>query len=107
VKDAVANSYGKPIIAGVGAWQIPVWSAIAKGKVSRQLGAGGVNLFSYNDVTRDGRTDKYLAHVRNYLFTSLSAPPNWRRDTPSRPTAGAPTIARETPKPEDDATRIR
>jgi uncharacterized lipoprotein YddW (UPF0748 family) len=107
VKDAIANSYGKPIIAGVGAWQIPVWSAIAKGQVSRQLGAGGVNLFSYNDVTRDGRTERYLAHVRNYLFTSRSAPPNWRRGTLARPTTGAPTIARETPKPGDDASRIR
>ncbi len=79
IKDAVDNSYGKLIIAGVGAWQMSASSAIAKAQVSRKLGAGGLNFFSYDGVTKNGRTEAYLSRVRTSLFASRSGGPNWRR----------------------------
>lgn len=79
VRQAVANSYGRPIIAGVGAWQMPALSAIAKGKAFRGLGAGGINFFSYDGMTRAGRTEAYLKKVAASLFTTPTTAPNWRR----------------------------
>ena len=82
IRDAVANSGGKPIIAGVGAWQVPSASAIAKGKAYRSLGAAGINFFSYDGMTRDGRTDRYLQSLGRGLFSSRSVPRNWHRSKP-------------------------
>lgn len=79
IRDAVAHSYGRPIIAGIGAWQMPAASAVAKGKAFRALGASGVNLFSYDGITRAGRTEVYLQKVRGLLFPRPVALPDWRR----------------------------
>ena len=84
IKDAIAHSGGKPIIAGVGAWQIPAASAIAKGKVYRQIGAAGINFFSYDGMTREGRTERYLEKVGLTLFPSRGGKPNWRRGEAAR-----------------------
>ena len=89
IRDAVANSGGKPIIAGVGAWRIPAASAIAKGEAYRNVGAAGINFFSYDGMTRAGRTERYLAKVGQTLFpASRSAPPNWRRGAKKRTETG-------------------
>jgi Uncharacterized protein conserved in bacteria len=89
IRDAVENSHGKPIIAGVGAWRIPADSAIAKGQAYRSVGAAGINFFSYDGMTRAGRTERYLAKVGQTLFpSSRSAPPNWRRGAKKRTEAG-------------------
>jgi uncharacterized lipoprotein YddW (UPF0748 family) len=79
VRDALANSSDRPVIPGVGAWQMSADSAIAKGRVMRQLGAGGINFFSYDGMTREGRTEAYLAKVAKALFTTPTTRPNWRR----------------------------
>lgn len=79
IRDAVASSSGRPIIGGVGAWQIPAGSAIAKGQLYRALGAGGINLFSYDDVTREGRTEAYLAKIGAHLFNTPTLAPDWHR----------------------------
>lgn len=79
VRDALENSSGKPIVAGVGAWQMPARSAVAKAKVYRALGASGINFFCYGDITRDGRSEAYLAEVGRTLFSTPATPPNWRR----------------------------
>jgi len=84
IKDAVKHSHGKPIIAGVGAWQIPAASAIAKGKAYRQIGAAGINFFSYDGMTREGRTERYLDKVGRSLFPSRGGRPNWRRGAATR-----------------------
>ena len=81
IRDAIACSGGRPIIGGVGAWQMSAGSAIAKGQLYRALGVGGINLFSYDGMTREGRTEAYLAKVGAYLFDSPTLPPNWRRTT--------------------------
>ena len=90
IREAVAACPGKPIIAGVGAWQVPVASAVAKGKAYRSLGAAGINFFSYDGMTRNGRSEKYLNSVGRGLFTSRSAPRNWRRGTKPVPPAPNP-----------------
>ena len=90
IREAVKACPGKPIIAGVGAWQVPSGSAVAKGMAFRSLGAAGINFFSYDGMTRDGRSEKYLNSVGRGLFSSRSAPRNWRR--------GQPVVA---PKPQE------
>ncbi|MBC7808724.1 MAG: family 10 glycosylhydrolase [Akkermansiaceae bacterium] len=82
IRDAVRSCPGKPIIAGVGAWQVPSASAVAKGKAYRHVGAAGINFFSYDGMTRNGRSEKYLNSVGRGLFGSRSAPRNWRRGKP-------------------------
>lgn len=79
VRDALQNSYGKPIIPGVGAYQMAADSAIAKGKIMRQLGVSGLNFFSYDGMTRNGRTEAYLAKVAKTLFATPTLKPNWLR----------------------------
>jgi len=81
IRDAVENSYGRPIVAGVGAWQMPVGSAVEKGRAFRIIGAAGLNFFSYNGMTREGRTENYLAKVGAQLFPSAAPVPDWRRRT--------------------------
>ena len=44
----------------------------------RQLGASGINFFSYDGMTREGRTEAYLARVGAALFASPAPLPNWR-----------------------------
>ncbi|MBC8141015.1 MAG: family 10 glycosylhydrolase [Armatimonadetes bacterium] len=79
IREAVLACPGKPIIAGVGAWQVPSGSAVAKGQAFRSLGTAGINFFSYDGMTRNGRSEKYLNSVGRGLFSSRSAPRNWRR----------------------------
>lgn len=79
IRDAVRHSSGKPIIAGIGAWQMGADSAIAKARAYRSVGAAGVNFFSYNGMTREGTTEGYLSRVADQLFPTRVATPNWRR----------------------------
>ena len=79
VRDAVANSSGRPIIAGVGAWQVSASSAIEKAQAYRSLGVAGINFFSYDGMTREGRTEHYLSRIADALFPTPAPAPNWRR----------------------------
>lgn len=79
VRAAIQNSYGRPVVPGVGAYQMSADSAIAKALVCRQLGASGLNFFSYDGMTREGRTEAYLAKVCASVFKTPTLPPNWRR----------------------------
>lgn len=79
IRDAVQAANGRPIIAGVGAWQVSADSCIAKTRAFRGVGAAGVNFFSYNGVTREGRSEAYLAKVSRALFGERVAAPNWRK----------------------------
>lgn len=92
IREAVLACPGKPIIAGVGAWQVPSESAIAKGKAYRALGAAGINFFSYDGMTRDGRTERYLQSLNRGLFASRSAPRNWRRGAAAPSAALVPLV---------------
>lgn len=79
IRHAVAHASGKPIIAGVGAWQMPAASAIAKTRAFRDVGAAGINFFSYNGMTRQGTTEAYLATLCRALFPDVVAKPDWKR----------------------------
>jgi uncharacterized lipoprotein YddW (UPF0748 family) len=94
IRDAIAFSSGRPIIGGVGAYQMPANSAIAKGKLYRSLGAGGINFFSYDGMTHEGRTEAYLSKISGTLFTTPALPPDWHR--PVTITAVAPTDPSQT-----------
>ena len=79
IRDAVRYAAGRPIIAGVGAYQMPASSAIAKAQAFRGVGAAGLNFFSYNGMTNEGRTEAYLAKVSSALFPNVVARPDWRQ----------------------------
>ena len=79
IRDAIAGSHGKPIIAGVGAWQMSAESAIAKAIAFRDLGAAGINFFSLNGMTERGRGEHYLSKVRGALFRDPVPTPDWRK----------------------------
>lgn len=98
IREAVQACPGKPIIAGVGAWQVPSGSAVAKGQAFRALGAAGINFFSYDGMTRDGRSEKYLNSVGRGLFSSRSAPRNWRR---GQKTVPAPPASKPEGAPDE------
>lgn len=96
IREAVLHGGGRPIIAGVGAWQMPAKSAIAKAKAFRAVGAAGVNFFSYNGMTREGKTEAYLDKVGRSLFPARVAQPDWRRSTDTavkKPSAPGATSA--------------
>ncbi len=96
IRDAIAFSGGRPIIGGVGAYQMPAPSAIAKGQLYRSLGAGGINFFSYDGMTHEGRTEAYLSKISSALFASPALAPDWRRPTV---TAAGPSETSGTEKP--------
>ncbi len=104
VRQAVAHSHGKPIVPGVGAWQMPAQSAIAKGKLCRDLGTGGINFFSYDGMTRFGKTEAYLAKVAGALFKTAPQRPNWQRtEVPTVAEFAEPAaISEELPTPPDE-----
>ena len=79
VRDAVQNSSGRIVVAGLGAWRVPPRSAIAKAKAARALGAEGINFFSYGEMTRSGRNGAYLAELCGALFPTTAKTPEWRR----------------------------
>lgn len=101
VRDALANSYGRPIIPGVGAYQMSADSAIAKALLCRQLGASGLNFFSYDGMTRNGSTEAYLNKVAVAVFNSPTTPPNWHRATAIARNPVAGTVAADAESTDD------
>lgn len=79
IRDAVRASGGRPIIAGVGAWQVSADSSVAKVRAYREIGAAGVNFFSYDGMTRGGRAEAYLAKLSRLLFGERVALPDWKK----------------------------
>ena len=45
----------------------------------REVGAAGVNFFSYDGMTRGGRAEAYLAKVSRALFGERVASPDWKK----------------------------
>ena len=87
IRDAVANSYGRPIIAGVGAWQMPAASAIAKGQVCRDLGACGLNFFSYDGMTPRRAHRGIFVPCPHRAFRLTHGSPELEAHPPCRPAA--------------------
>ncbi|MGB9620622.1 MAG: glycoside hydrolase family 10 protein, partial [Armatimonadota bacterium] len=64
IEDAVSSCGRVPVVAGIGAWQIPPESTVEKIRKARELGAAGFCLFSYS-VTENGTRTDYLKAVRD------------------------------------------
>ncbi|MDH7602385.1 MAG: family 10 glycosylhydrolase [Armatimonadota bacterium] len=62
VEDAIRSSSGKPVVAGIGAWQITPEDAVDQITKASELGAVGYCLFSYS-ITKKGTQTDYLRKV--------------------------------------------
>jgi len=70
VSDAVSNSNGRPVWAGIGAWRISPESTAEKISRVTPLGVKGTILFSYGGVTNEGASEEFL----DKLDRTLAAP---------------------------------
>lgn len=68
IADAVSAANGRPVIAGIGQWQITAESCIEKIRKARELGAKGINLFSYGSATKNGTSDEFLRQLKETVF---------------------------------------
>lgn len=64
IRTVLALAGERPVVAGIGAWQISAESALNKIRVARQLGARGFCLFSYDGITRGGADRSYLMRLK-------------------------------------------
>lgn len=81
IRTAVAAANGRHVYAGLGSWRISAPDTAQKIARVRSLGVQGVNLFSYDGITRDGRQMGYLDYLTRSSFPSRCAPPSmqWLR----------------------------
>ena len=71
IATTTAHQAGRRVWAGIGAYRIPVESAVEKINVARTLGADGIILFSYDSTVRAGELNPagdYLERVRRSSF---------------------------------------
>lgn len=80
---AAASSAGRLCYAGIGAWHIPVESAVAKIEAARAIGAQGIALFSYGGVTRDGESAAYLDKLAHRCFARPATLPSMSWNVPA------------------------
>lgn len=59
----VEQAQGRPVIVGVGAWQITPESTVNKIRAIRKHGARGFCLFSYDAITQNGGSETYLQRI--------------------------------------------
>ncbi len=71
IRTAVAAGGGRRVWAGIGAYRIPVASTVEKIQAARELGVGGIVLFSYDSAVRKGELNPdgtYLRQVGEGAF---------------------------------------
>ena len=74
---ASAGATGRKVWAGIGAYRVPVESAVEKINAAREIGAAGIILFSYDFTVNTGPlnpTGDYLMRVRRAVFDAPAAP---------------------------------
>ncbi len=64
----VEQADGRPVIVGVGAWQVSPDSAVNKIRAIRRNGASGFCLFSYDAITQNGASETYLRKVEREVL---------------------------------------
>jgi hypothetical protein len=74
----VEQAQGRPVIVGVGAWQIAPESAVNKVRAIRKHGARGFCLFSYDAITQNGGSETYLQHIATAVNPEAFLPPSVR-----------------------------
>ncbi|MER3402473.1 MAG: hypothetical protein C4337_04065 [Armatimonadota bacterium] len=65
IQSALFQVGDRPIIGGIGAWQIPPISTVNKIQAVLQAGARGYSLFSYDAITQNGTCEDYLLALPN------------------------------------------
>ncbi|MDW8051562.1 MAG: family 10 glycosylhydrolase [Armatimonadota bacterium] len=60
---AVQQAQGRPVIIGIGAWQISPESTLSKIRAVRRAKARGFCLFSYDVITNYGTSETYLQRI--------------------------------------------
>jgi len=80
IANAVRVAGEKHVYAGIGSWRLSAADTEQKIARARAAGAKGVNIFSYGDVTRDGRNMSYLDALSRTSFASRAGVPpmKWR-----------------------------
>jgi uncharacterized lipoprotein YddW (UPF0748 family) len=81
IANAVRIAGEKHVYAGLGSWRLSAADTANKIDRARAAGAKGVNIFSYGDVTRDGRNMSYLDALSRSSFASRAGipPMKWRQ----------------------------
>ncbi len=70
VREVMAESNGRPVWAGLGAWQVSPESAAEKINAARSAGAAGFTLFSYGGITNEIADETYLRSLQMRLAAS-------------------------------------
>jgi uncharacterized lipoprotein YddW (UPF0748 family) len=70
IREAVAESNGRLVWAGLGAWQISPESAAEKVEAARAAGAAGFALFSYGGITNEIADETYMRTLQARLAAS-------------------------------------
>ncbi len=73
ITEDIATAYGHKIYAGLGSWRLSPEDTVDKIRKTMELGVNGVCLFSYDDLTKNGKTDSYLAYIDKHCFTPAPA----------------------------------
>ncbi len=74
IREAVSESHGRRIWAGLGAWQLPPDSVVEKVRAVRALRVDGFALFSYGGITQEVADETYLKALQARLM-ALPEPP--------------------------------
>lgn len=78
IQAAVEAAGEKHVYAGIGSWRLSAKDTAAKIAKVRQLGVQGVNIFSYDGITRNGKRQDYLEHLSRGAFASRAGVPGMR-----------------------------
>jgi uncharacterized lipoprotein YddW (UPF0748 family) len=91
IASAVKIAGEKHVYAGLGSWRLSPQDTAQKINRVRSVGAKGVNIFSYGDITRDGQNMSYLDSLSRSSFASRAGVPPMRWRQRSRPDTESPS----------------
>jgi hypothetical protein len=78
VQSAIQAAGEKHVYAGIGSWRISAKDTAQKISRVRKLGVQGVNIYSYDGITRDGKRKEYLDALTRSSFASRAGVPGMR-----------------------------
>lgn len=78
IQGAILAAGERHVYAGIGSWRLSAADTAIKIARIRSLGAQGVNIFSYDGITRDGRDSRYLDALARSAFPSRAGVPGMR-----------------------------
>ena len=78
IQSAIEAAGEKHVYAGIGSWRISAEDTAQKISRVRKLGVQGVNIYSYDGITRDGKRKDYLDALTRSSFASRAGVPGMR-----------------------------